>query len=202
LQELGNTIYDAFVLPGDYLLAKIAEHLPAFAASIGILDEERSVVLLLIVSMSVWVLLILLGRKLFGLGQDLARIVSSTLRTIVFRVSLALANFKTWLVCKLRQFLPRRSHDADAIAEVNLDDRDWAVLRSAAAHGPGFTTSAPELAEQLPLRPAQIQRSLDRLRENKMLEYVIGSTDGFDNYRVSQMGAAFVLHWERQGAER
>lgn len=75
---------------------------------------------------------------------------------------------------------------------VEFDDLDLAVLRSAAARGPGFTTSAPEIAEELTLRPAQIQRSLDKLRKNKMLEYVIGSTDGFENYRLSRLGNAFM----------
>ena len=74
------------------------------------------------------------------------------------------------------------------------------VAEPAAARGPGFTTSAPEIAEQLTLRPAQIQRSLEKLSHNKMLEYTIGSTDGFDNYRVSQMGSAFALNWSRQRA--
>lgn len=201
VQELGSTIYDAFLSPGNFILSKFVEFAPALSASLGFVDADRSVVLLVLVSTAAWVLLVLVLRGTLKLLQNLVRIVSSTLRTLVFRISLALANFKTKLVCKLRQWIPRRSHDVAALVEVELDDRDMAVLRSAAARGPGFTTSAPELAEQLPLRPAQIQRSLDRLRGNKMLEYVIGSTDGFDNYRVSQMGAAFVLNWEQHAAE-
>ena len=201
VQELGSTIYGAFLSPGNFILSKFVEFAPALSASLGFVDADRSVVLLVLVSTAAWVLLVLVLRRTLKLLQNLVRIVSSTLRTLVFRISLALANFKTKLVCKLRQWIPRRSHDVAALVEVELDDRDMAVLRSAAARGPGFTTSAPELAEQLPLRPAQIQRSLDRLRGNKMLEYVIGSTDGFDNYRVSQMGAAFVLNWEQHAAE-
>lgn len=200
VQELGSTIYDVLLSPGNFILSKFVEFAPALAASLGFVDADRSIVLLAIISLSAWVMLILIVRKIIKLLQALSRIVSSTLRMIFFRISQALANFKTRLICKLRQLIPRRSHDAGALVEVELDDRDMAVLRSAAARGPGFTTSAPELAEQLPLRPAQIQQSLDRLRGNKMLEYVIGSTDGFDNYRVSQMGTAFVLNWERHAA--
>ncbi|MDH3351077.1 MAG: hypothetical protein OEM51_05985 [Gammaproteobacteria bacterium] len=197
-QEVGTTIYDAFVWPGNFLLSELVGLAPHLAADLGLVDPQRSAVLLAFVSLAAWTLLILVVLKIVKLLQGFVRIVNSTLRIIVFRISLVLANAKTRLVCKLRQLIPRRSQDAAALLEVELDDRDMAVLRSAAARGPGFTTSAPELAEQLPLRPAQIQRSLDRLRGNKMLEYVIGSTDGFDNYRVSQMGTAFVLNWERQ----
>jgi hypothetical protein len=81
---------------------------------------------------------------------------------------------------------------------VELDDLDMAVLRSTAACGPGFATSAPELAEQLLMRPAQIQRRLEKLSNNKMLDTVIGSTEGFDNYRVSKSGAIFISMWQRK----
>ena len=200
LQELGNSIYEAFVLPGNYLLSKLATLVPALASDIGLAGDDRSVVLLVTLSLAVWVVLILFVRKVFGLYQNLARITNSTLRTISFRVSLALANLKTRLVCGLKRLIPRRSRTVGEISQVQIDDRDLDVLRSAAARGPGFTTSAPELAEQLPLRPAQIQRSLDRLCGIKMLEYAIGSTEGFDNYRLSPMGTAFVVHFERQAA--
>lgn len=81
---------------------------------------------------------------------------------------------------------------------IEFDDLDLAVLRSASVQGAGFALSAPELAEQFRMRPAQVQRSLNMLSKNKMLAYVIGSTDGFDNYRLTDSGAAFFAMWERQ----
>ena len=81
---------------------------------------------------------------------------------------------------------------------IEFDDLDLAVLRSATMQGAGFAMSAPELAEQFRMRPAQVQRSLNKLSKNKMLAYVIGSTDGFDNYRLTDSGAAFFSMWERQ----
>ena len=62
--------------------------------------------------------------------------------------------------------------------------------------------SAPELAEQFSLRPAQIQRSLDKLCSNAMITTVIGSTDGFDNYRLTDSGNAFVGMWARRQPRR
>ena len=81
---------------------------------------------------------------------------------------------------------------------VEFDDLDLAVLRQASALGPGLALSAPELAEQFTLRPAQVQRSLEKLSRNKMLDYVIGSTDGYDNYRMTDYGAAFLAMYQRQ----
>ena len=74
------------------------------------------------------------------------------------------------------------------------------MLRSVSAKGPGFALSAPDLADKFTLRPAQVQRSLDKLSKNKLLASVIGSTDGFDNYRMTDSGLAFMAMWERQQA--
>ncbi|MDH3553680.1 MAG: hypothetical protein OER22_13765 [Gammaproteobacteria bacterium] len=192
LHDLGHKIYGAFVMPGDVVLS-----------TIGIIGDDRSVVMLVVLSLAVWFLVVVAASIIIKLIRNAARIVGALIRTVMFRMSLAVGNFKTKMILKLRGFLPRRAtRRADAIPTVEFDDLDFAVLRSAAARGPGFTTSAPELAEQLTLRPAQIQRSLDKLSQNRMLEYVIGSTDGFDNYRLSQLGTAFVMSWERQGARQ
>ena len=58
--------------------------------------------------------------------------------------------------------------------------------------------SAPEVAEEFKLRPSQVQRSVDKLRRNKMVDSVIGETDGYDNFRLSPSGATFVAMWQRQ----
>ena len=62
----------------------------------------------------------------------------------------------------------------------------------------GMAISAPEVAEEFKLRPSQVQRSVDKLRRNNMLDAVIGSTDGYDNVRLSPSGATFVAMWQRQ----
>ena len=82
--------------------------------------------------------------------------------------------------------------------EIDFDDLDLAVLRSAAARGPGLAMSAPEIAEKFKLRPSQVQRSIDKLRQSKMLDIVIGTTDGYENFRLSPSGATFVAMWQRQ----
>jgi hypothetical protein len=190
LQDLALSIYGSFVMPGDIVLTML-----------GVADSDRSVSMLFITSLTVWFLLAVAGLMALKLGQDAARFVSAMFRTVMYRMSLAIGNFKTKAILKLREIFPKRAaRNADATPMVEFDDIDLAVLRAAAARGPGFTTSAPEIAEQLTLRPAQIQRSLEKLSHNKMLENTIGSTDGFDNYRVSQMGSAFALNWSRQRA--
>lgn len=190
LQELALSIYGAFVMPGDIVLTML-----------GVAVDNRSVSMLFIISLTVWSLIAVVGLIVLKLGKNAARFAGAMLRTTLYRMSLAVGNYKTKLILKLREWFPKRAvRNADSTPMVEFDDIDLAVLRTAAARGPGFTTSAPEIAEQLTLRPAQIQRSLEKLSHNKMLETTIGSTDGFENFRVSQMGSAFALNWSRQRA--
>jgi len=200
LQDLGNLIYNILLMPGHYLLGKFAEHAPALAGTLEMSGDEPPLVVLIVVSLLAWLLLAFIVYKGVRLWQTLIRVMSSWSRIVTHRISSVIAGFKTQLVCKFRQLFPRRSHSRADMPEVEFDDLDLAVLRSAAACGPGFTTSAPELAGQLTLRPGQIQRSLDKLSKIKMLDNVIGSTDGFDNYRLSSMGAAYMTKWQRHAA--
>jgi hypothetical protein len=199
MRDFGDTMYDVFMLPGDFLLSQLMLHLPTLALTLGVQDADSSFILLAAVSLLSWFLMGIVVGVVARFLQNLARIIGATARIASFRVSLAARNFRTWMICKIRQLIPRRrSGVADSAPEVELDDLDMAVLRSTAACGPGFATSAPELAEQLLMRPAQIQRRLEKLSNNKMLDTVIGSTEGFDNYRVSKSGAIFISMWQRK----
>lgn len=198
LRQVGNAIYDVFVLPGDFVLSQLAAQAPAVAAKLGFVGNDPSDILLVVVSLLIWFLLAIVVMKILRLWQNFVRIASAMIKTIFFRISLATRNLKMRLMCRLRRLIPQRSNRVDAVSEVEFDDLDLAVLRSTAARGPGFTTSALELADQFPLRPAQIQRSLDKLSSNKMLDRATGSTDGFETYRLSHSGAFFMAMWQRK----
>lgn len=203
MRDFGDSIYAVFILPGDFLLSLFAEHLPSLASKLGVGSDDHSVILSTVVALLSWICAAIVVWASVRLALNISRILGAGCRTISFRVSLALGNFKTQIVCKIRAMVPRRRpENSDSAPEVRFSDLDMAVLRSAAACGPGFATSAPELAEQLTMRPAQIQRSIDKLVENKLLDSVIGSTDGFDNYRLSLSGTTFMTMWERRQDRR
>jgi len=199
IRDTGDTICEAFVLPGNYVMSNLVVHAPWLAEKLGVNSDDGTTAIPVILSLVIWIVLAILVSVLVKAWQNLVRVVGSIIRTISFRISLALRNFKTTVVCKLRRLWPRRrSSFTYATPTVEFDDLDLAVLRCASAQGPAFALSAPDLAEQFTLRPAQVQRSLDKLNKNKMLDYVIGSTDGFDNYRLTDSGAAFFAMLQRQ----
>ena len=198
LPQIADTIYNVFVSPGDFVLSQLATHVPAAAATLGYVGEDQSDVALMVLSLLIWLLLAFLVTKFLTFLHNMLRIISAMLKMISFRISLATQNFKMRLRHRLNRFIPQRSDSAEEVPEVEFDDLDLAVLRSAAAGGPAFATSALELADQFPLRPSQIQRSLDKLSSNKMLDHTAGSTDGFETYRLSQSGAYFMAMWQQK----
>lgn len=201
LRSIGDTLYNFLVLPGKVLLSELALHAPGITDRIGIDGEFGNRLQLVVTSLILWILLAVVVWLAIRLWQNLARIAGAIVRTALYRATQAAGNLKTTIICKLREYLPRRvRHNDLSMPTVEFDDLDLAVLHSISACGPGFTQSAPELAEQFTMRPAQIQRCLDRLFHNKMLATAIGSTDGFDNYRLTDYGAAFVATWQRQEA--
>ena len=192
LRDTGDAIYNAFAWPGEYALLQLGNVAPDFAASM-------STTAVVILSLIYWYLVIVLATIFVRACRDVARIVTAAARTIAFRIILEAGNAKTRIICRLRQRLPwgKEARDVEAPA-VEFDKLDLAILKTAVVKGPGFTLSAPELAEQFSLRPAQIQRSLDKLCSNAMMTTVIGSTEGFDNYRLTDSGSTFVGLWARQ----
>ena len=201
LREVGNTIYEVFVLPGEFVLSWFSKIAPTAAAALNIVGNDVPVVSLVFISLMLWALLAIAIAKFCLFLQNLFRITSATSKTLFFRISLAYGIFKKRLLHGLRRLIPQRTHSDIAAPKVDFDDLDLAVLHSAAARGPGFTTSAPDLAETLQYRPAQIQRSLNKLSRNKLLDGVIGSTDGFDNYRLSQSGSHYVTMLRRNSGD-
>lgn len=203
LRQVGNTIYGVFVLPGEAFLSWISDVAPAAAAQLNIISESQPALPLIVFSLLFWLLLALAIAKTWRLLQNLFRIVSAGGKALSFRFSLAYRILRKNVLHGLQRLFLQRTTGGITASSVDFDDLDLAVLRSAAACGPGFTTSAPELAEQLKYRPAQIQRSLNKLSRNKLLDGVIGSTEGFENYRLSQSGSHYVatLHHERSDSK-
>jgi len=197
LRDTGNAIYNAFAWPGECALLQLGNMAPDFAAYMSTPTNHTTAVVIL--SLIYWYLVIVLATIVVRTCRNVARIVTATARTIAFRIVLEAGNAKTRIICRLRQRLPwgKAAQDVEA-PTVEFDKLDLAILKAAVVKGPGFALSVPELAEQFSLRPAQIQRSLNKLCSNAMITTVIGSTEGFDNYRLTDSGNAFVGMWARQ----
>jgi hypothetical protein len=194
-----SSIREIYLVPGDFVLSKFAELAPLTAASWGITNSDDSIAAAAVLSGIFWLLMTFIAWRLYRYSSSLLRNIVALYHTLWYRGRQAAGSLKTRLLCRLREFVPRRRDDGiDTVPEIDFDDLDLAVLRTAAARGPGLATSAPEIAEKFKLRPSEVQRSVDKLRRNRMLDTVIGNTDGYDNFRLSPSGATFVAMWQRR----
>lgn len=199
LGEIADAVAGAFLLPGEVLLALFARVAPDTVALLTFGKGE--LVVPVVITIVAWTVLAILALMFLRFCRNVVRQVSAISLTLWHRTRMAAASLKMRIVWKIKFLLPRRKKQIDPTAPtIEFDDLDMAVLRSVSARGPGFALSAPDLAEKFTLRPAQVQQSLDKLSRNKLLASVIGSTDGFDNYRMTDSGLAFMAMWERQQA--
>jgi hypothetical protein len=199
LKNLAIAIRDFFLAPGDFLLSQLLQHAPLSAARAGVAADADTLVLSAVVSLFFWIIVFFTLWRVTRLCGDVIRNVGAVFLTIRHQVTHLLASWKTRFVIRFRERFPhRQSTGIEAVPEIDFDDLDLAVLRSAVAGGPAFALSAPELAEKFRMRPAQVQKSLEKLRMNRMVDIVIGSTDGFQNYRLTPSGETFVSMWQRQ----
>ena len=199
LREFGALTREAYLVPGDFVLSKFAELAPVTATNWGVTGNGDSIMAAAVISGLFWLLMAIVAWRLYRYGRSFMRNFIALVHTAWYRIRQAAGSLKTLIVCRLREFVPSRQDDGiDAVPEIDFDDLDLAVLRSAAARGPGLATSAPEIAEKFKLRPSEVQRSIDKLRRNRMLDTVIGSTDGYGNFRLSPSGMTFVAMWQRQ----
>ena len=135
LRQVGTTIYDVFVWPGDFLMSQLAVHAPVVTAKLGFVGDEQSDMLPVVASLLIWFLLAVVVRKILRLWQNIVRIVSVMIKTISFRILLTTRILKMGLMSRLQRLVPRRSNGAYAVPEVEFDDLDMAVLQSTAARG-------------------------------------------------------------------
>ena len=199
LREIPALVPEVYLAPGDFVLSTFAELAPLTAAEWGVAGNGDSIMAAAIISTIFWLLSSIVAWRLYRYGRSLTRNLVALTHTAWYRSWQAAGGLKTRIICRLREFAPSRTDDGiDAVPEIDFDDLDLAILRSAAARGPGLATSAPDIAEKFRLRPSEVQRSVDKLHRNRMLETVIGSTDGYDNFRLSTYGATFVAMWQRQ----
>lgn len=196
LNDLGILVLNAFLLPGNLALSQVSTHFPEIASQLELGAEEPGILLPMLVSVLIWTLLLLLFWRIATLVEYVAQIIKALAARACSLLTYRLRSLKARTAYKLRRMLPaRESGMTVSTPDKDFDDLDRTVLRTGAQLPPGLLLSAPELAGQLTKRPAQVQRSLDKLRKYKLVDNVIGETDGFENYRLTESGIHLAASW-------
>lgn len=196
MAELVTNTVNAFLMPGEAVLSLIGRIAPETEAIMRI--DYGATVYPLIFSLLAWTIAMVIGLYIVKIVKNAAWQTNALIHTFIYWVRNSLGNIKTRLLWQYRRFFPHESDDTQFVSREEFDKLDIAVLRTLFKKGPGVASSAPELAETFTLRPAQVQRRLEKLADNHMLRTVIGSTDGYDNYRLTDSGLTFITMMQRQ----
>jgi len=200
LADLANAVIRGLMLPGDFLLSAFAWIAP-HSAEILTIGTGKSVVMF-VLSLVGWTIIAIVGLLLSRACRRLVQQIGSLFRILLWNAKMFMGSLKTKMLWKYREYFAHKTTQAETVSQTQFDDMDIAVLASISRSGSGVASSAPELAEKYRLRPAQIQDRLEQLAKNHMLRSVIGSTDGYDNYRLTDSGLALLAMCERQAAAR
>jgi DNA-binding MarR family transcriptional regulator len=196
MAEIAAKTVNAFLMPGEAVLSLIGAIAPEAEAIMRI--DYGATIYPLIFSLIAWTAVLVIGLYVVKIVKNLAWQTSALVHTFIYWVRNSLGNIKTRLLWQYRRFFPHQSDDTQLVSQEEFDKLDIAVLRTLFKKGPAIAASAPELAEVFTLRPAQVQRRLEKLAQNHMLRTVIGSTDGYDNYRLTDSGLTFITMMQRQ----
>ncbi len=196
--ELADALIAAFLFPASVLLSLLARWSPDMADALT--SGNGVVITPVVLALVGWVLFAALTLLFLKLCRNVLHQLRAIVLTLWYRLRTEFARFMKRSTSKYRSLFSRRDDQTGAVLgpTIELDDLDLAVLRSLSAMGPGFAISAPDLAEKFTIRPAQAQRSFDKLSRNHLLVSIIGSSDGFENYRLTDYGLAFVATLERR----
>ncbi len=196
MAETAKAIYQAFTMPGEWILSVIGRFSPQAEEIMRV--DHGAIIVPFVLSLLVWTLVLVGGLFLSRMCRNAAWQVAALCRTLVWRVKMGVGSIKTRLIWKWRHFFPPKDNRSQVVGREEFDNVDIAVLRTLFKRGPDMTVSAAELAEKLRLRPAQVQHRLDNLTENHMLQSAVGSTNGRDIYRLTDSGLAFITMMSRQ----
>jgi len=184
---------ELFLLPGKLVLQTVVVYFPQLTDS---LNSANAASLSAVMSLLVWLLAALVVGKLVGEIRNLNTRLVVALRGLVFRLRIQ----HNYMILRVFRFIADwfpgdRFEQPLSVGEMEFDDLDVAILRAAATCGPGFSISAPDVAEDLAVLPSKAQKSLEKLQQTKLVERTLGATDDFSNYKLTAAGADFMTRW-------
>lgn len=191
---------DSFLLAPGHLTWELLSALsPTAAASIAGPEGIPGDGIIALLAISAWFAGILVGVSALRL---LARILVRWAHAVRFWLSNWAEDLRVGVKMRLKRLDWRQKQEGFVQQEVELDMLDLAVLDHGATLAPGFAITVTDLAEQLKLRPSSVEKSLNKLHQHKLVDPLLGSTDGFGNYCLTDSGAWFVAAHRQNGEMR
>jgi DNA-binding MarR family transcriptional regulator len=185
LIDIALWLYRGFFWPGDQLLSKFST----------IEDAARGGMLSGVISAVAWlgaiVLLVMVYRFIRHLDRTLTAFVlrlhdeaQRALRVVARRLTIA---FRSYAVARQARLTRTEVSELPALTGLQLE-----VLQSHAALPPAHLLTPSEVASDLGMRSADIEKVLGTLRKLSLVERTLGAGDGEDGYRLTRAGEVFL----------
>ena len=200
LADLANAAFRGLMLPGDFLLSAFAWIAPHSAEILT--GGTGKAVVMFVLTLIAWTIIVIVGLLLSRACRRFAQQMGSMFRILLWHTKNFMGSLKTKMLWKYRKYYAHKTAQAETVSQTQFDDMDIAVLASISRSDSRMASSAPSLAEKYKLSPAQIQDRLEQLAKNHMLRSVRASTDGYDNYQLTDSGLALLAMCERQATAR
>ena len=186
---LPEWISGPFSRPGEAVAAWLKQNAPALNSWLSELLQEQ---LTLVLAAAAWFGVVLVAYTLVRLGQK----TFLAGRRLFIRLRISSIAFMAYLkgvsLTRLSAVLGAPSRHGVSHEEIELSDLDLVILKRGASLPPGFAISVVDIAQELRERPSRVERSLVRLRQHQLVDPLLGSTDGFNDYRLTDSGAWLV----------
>lgn len=193
LNELLPWLYDAFFLPGDWLIWATAAYLPSVAELLEIGDGDYGGTLSGYLSAFAWLALALAIAIAYQWVRDTDRALTRAL------VDLRLSIVRRWRIAaaQIASAWRRRKRASAPAFEVRVDlplsREELCVLQLHAELQPGYALAISDVASALDAGKHDAARMLERLRMLGLISTTIGGLEGESAYTLTRAGRAFLV---------
>src|SRR5262245_8926769 len=195
LSDVGFRLYDAFLVPGDYVSSLLSAHAPRVAQFLGFDSVVHGSVLSGVISAVVWLGAIVLIVAVGKLVRDLDRTLTAAMARLCYELRRIAGNVTRRLGIAFRSFkLKRQARQTrlEVSEQSELTPLELAVLQRHAKLAPGHLVTVSGIASALNLRSTQVEQALTRLRALSLIHRTFGAGDGEDGYRLTRPGELFL----------
>ena len=182
-----QTLRDAFLAPGKYMVSVLSGHVPALAGEPALADAY-----VIVCAAVAWLSLLLVVltflrftfRRLVAFYYTARRGVSDLARfprLLRVQVSAPLATMRR-----------RRAAGKCFSEEFSITRLQMAVMIAQRRLPPGHVATAVEIAGDIGVRPGPVEEALEALRKLHLVQVAFATSDGYPGYSLTRPGEIFL----------
>lgn len=183
------------LFPGDAAIALVMRYAPAAAEFFELGRDDFGGTVSLCLSAIFWLVSLLAISLAFNAIRNLDRRLTSwcTGRIDAARLALRVARRRVSAAIGERRRRRESREEIIAVAEVDIETFDAAVLRCYGSAGEMRVLAAEDVAHSLRCSLRKVQAALRRLRDFQLVENAFGTDQGREGHQITRAGQIYLL---------